>query len=60
MAKAVYPKRLPGVLIAWDCTFKGYFARRGSERVSQATTSAVVVSSVLFLVCDYFVTSVLL
>jgi len=28
--------------------------------VSQATTSAVVVSSVLVLVCDYILTSVLL
>jgi len=28
--------------------------------VSQATTSAVVVSSVLVLVCDYFLTSVFL
>jgi len=48
------------LLIAWVCTFKGYFARHGAEGVSQATTSAVVVSSVLVLVCDYFLTSVLL
>jgi phospholipid/cholesterol/gamma-HCH transport system permease protein len=48
------------LLIAWVCTFKGYFARHGAEGVSQATTSAVVVSSVLVLVCDYFITSVLL
>jgi phospholipid/cholesterol/gamma-HCH transport system permease protein len=47
-------------IIAWVCTFKGYFTGRGAEGVSQATTSAVVVSSVLILVCDYFVTSVLL
>jgi len=38
---------------------QGYFTRRGAEGVSQATTSAVVVSSVLVLVCDYFLTSVL-
>jgi len=48
------------LLIAWVCTFKGYFARRGAEGVSHATTSAVVVSSVLVLICDYFLTSVLL
>ena len=48
------------LLIAWVCTFKGYFTRGGAEGVSQATTSAVVVSSVLVLVCDYFLTSVLL
>jgi phospholipid/cholesterol/gamma-HCH transport system permease protein len=48
------------LLIAWVCTFKGYFTGRGAEGVSNATTSAVVVSSVLVLVCDYFLTSVLL
>ncbi len=49
-----------GLLIAWVCTFKGYFTGRGAEGVSQATTSAVVLSSVLVLVSDYFLTSVLL
>ncbi|MCL5884087.1 MAG: MlaE family lipid ABC transporter permease subunit [Deltaproteobacteria bacterium] len=48
------------LLISWICTFKGYFARHGAEGVSRATTSAVVVSSVLVLICDYFITSVLL
>jgi phospholipid/cholesterol/gamma-HCH transport system permease protein len=48
------------LLIAWVCTYKGYFTARGAEGVSYATTSAVVVSSVLVLVCDYFLTSVLL
>ena len=48
------------LLIGWVCTFKGYFTGRGAEGVSQATTSAVVVSSVLVLICDYFLTSVLL
>ena len=49
-----------GMIIAWVCTFKGYFAGRGAEGVSQSTTSAVVLSSVLILVGDYFLTSVLL
>ncbi len=48
------------LLIAWVCTYKGYYTGRGAEGVSYATTSAVVVSSVLVLVCDYFLTSVLL
>src|SRR5512134_995328 len=48
------------LLIGWVCTFKGYFTGRGAEGVSQATTSAVVISSVLVLICDYFLTSVLL
>ncbi len=49
-----------GVIIAWVCTFKGYFTERGAEGVSQSTTSAVVLSSVLVLVSDYILTSVLL
>ncbi|WP_130471901.1 MlaE family lipid ABC transporter permease subunit, partial [Candidatus Magnetaquicoccus inordinatus] len=43
-----------GLIVTWICTFKGYHAKRGAEGVSQATTSAVVLSSVLILVCDYF------
>lgn len=49
-----------GLIVAWVCTYQGYHARRGAEGVSQATTSAVVMSSVLVLVWDYFVTSVML
>lgn len=48
------------LIISWVCTFKGYFARHGAVGVSSATTSAVVLSSVLVLVCDYFITSVLI
>ena len=49
-----------GLIVTWICTYKGYYAKRGAEGVSQATTSAVVLSSVLILVCDYFITSILL
>ncbi len=49
-----------GLVIAWICTFKGYFTERGAEGVSRSTTSAVVLSSVLILVSDYVLTSVLL
>ncbi len=49
-----------GLIIAWVCTFKGYFAERGAEGVSRSTTSAVVLSSVMVLIGDYILTSVLL
>jgi len=49
-----------GGIIAWVCCYKGYYAGHGAEGVSRATTSAVVLSSVLILVWDYFITSVLL
>ncbi|HZW37483.1 MAG: MlaE family lipid ABC transporter permease subunit [Deltaproteobacteria bacterium] len=49
-----------GLIISWVCTFKGYYTSRGAEGVSQSTTSAVVLSSVLVLIGDYILTSVLL
>jgi phospholipid/cholesterol/gamma-HCH transport system permease protein len=48
-----------GGLIAWVCCYKGYYTGFGAEGVSKATTQAVVLSSVLILVWDYFMTSVL-
>jgi len=50
-----------GVIIAWVCCFNGYYTGYytgfGAEGVSRATTQAVVLSSVLILVWDYFITS---
>ena len=49
-----------GVIIAWIGCYKGYYAGHGAEGVSKATTESVVLTSVLILVWDYFLTSVLL
>ncbi len=48
-----------GLIISWVCCYKGFYTRFGAEGVSQATTEAVVLSSVWILICDYFLTSVL-
>jgi phospholipid/cholesterol/gamma-HCH transport system permease protein len=48
-----------GVLITWVCCYKGYYTGFGAVGVSKATTQAVVLSSVLILVWDYFMTSIL-
>ncbi|MCE9614464.1 MAG: MlaE family lipid ABC transporter permease subunit [Lentisphaerae bacterium] len=48
-----------GGLIAWVCSYKGFYTGFGAEGVSRATTQAVVLSSVLILVCDYVMTSLL-
>jgi phospholipid/cholesterol/gamma-HCH transport system permease protein len=53
----VYKSMSFGALIAWVCCFKGYHSRFGAEGVSAATTQAVVNTSVLILVWDYFMTS---
>ncbi|MEE8282686.1 MAG: MlaE family lipid ABC transporter permease subunit [candidate division NC10 bacterium] len=49
-----------GLLMTWVCCYKGFHAGYGAEGVSRATTEAVVLSSVLILVWDYFLGSVLL
>lgn len=49
-----------GIIIAWVGCYKGYYAGHGAEGVSRATTESVVLTSVLILVWDYFLTSVLL
>ncbi len=46
-----------GLLIAWVCCYKGFNTGFGAEGASKATTQAVVNSSVLILVWDFFVTS---
>jgi phospholipid/cholesterol/gamma-HCH transport system permease protein len=52
-----------GLLIMWICCFKGYYTGRngghGAEGVSKSTTHAVVISSVMILVWDYFLTSII-
>lgn len=53
------------VLVCTVCCFQGYFTHhrkdgKGPEGVSQATTTAVVMSCVLVLVADYIITSLLL
>jgi len=48
-----------GVIVTWVCTYKGFNVGHGAEGVAKATTDAVVLSSVLILVWDYFMGSVL-
>lgn len=54
-----------GVLVTTVCCYQGYNTHRrrdsmGPEAVGNATTSAVVISCVCILVCDYILTSFLL
>lgn len=49
-----------GLIITWVCCYKGFHAPPMATGVSQATTESVVVSFVLILVWDYFLTSILL
>jgi phospholipid/cholesterol/gamma-HCH transport system permease protein len=60
IATGVYKAFVFGLVVMWVCCYKGYHAQRMSTGVSRATTEAVVLSSVLILLWDYFLTSVLL
>jgi phospholipid/cholesterol/gamma-HCH transport system permease protein len=48
-----------GVIVTWVCTYKGFTVGHGAEGVARATTDAVVLSSVLILVWDYVMGSML-
>ena len=56
----LYKALVFGVVVMWVCCYKGYNAERMATGVSRATTEAVVLSSVLILAFDYFLTSILL
>jgi len=48
-----------GIIVTWVCTYKGFHVAHGAEGVARATTQAVVLSSVLILVWDYFLGTIL-
>jgi phospholipid/cholesterol/gamma-HCH transport system permease protein len=48
-----------GLIVPWVCTYKGFYCGHGAAGVARATTQAVVLASVLILVWDYFLGSVL-
>jgi phospholipid/cholesterol/gamma-HCH transport system permease protein len=48
-----------GLIIALIGCYKGFFTRGGAEGVGQATTGSVVISSMLILISDYFLTAIL-
>ncbi len=60
IASGMYKALLFGLVVMWVCCYKGYNAQRMATGVSRATTEAVVLSSVLILAWDYFLTSILL
>lgn len=49
-----------GLTISWICSLIGYMATATTEGVTRAITNAVVVTSVMVLIIDYVLTSLLL
>ncbi|MFZ0889445.1 MAG: MlaE family lipid ABC transporter permease subunit [Candidatus Binataceae bacterium] len=56
----IYKALVFGLVVTCVCCYKGYHAERMATGISRATTDAVVLSSVLILAWDYFLTSILL
>jgi phospholipid/cholesterol/gamma-HCH transport system permease protein len=56
----IYKALVFGLVVMWVCCYKGYYAQRMATGVSRATTEAVVLSSIMILAWDYFLTSILL
>jgi phospholipid/cholesterol/gamma-HCH transport system permease protein len=46
-----------GLIFSTICTFKGFYTHGGARGVGQATNSGVVLSMVLIIVSDYFLTN---
>ena len=47
-----------GFIITWIGSYFGYNSNKGAQGVGNATTSAVVLSSILILLCNYFITQI--
>ena len=48
-----------GIIVTWVATYKGFTVGHGAEGVARSTTQSVVLATVLILVWDYFLGSVL-
>ncbi|MGM0381397.1 MAG: MlaE family ABC transporter permease [bacterium] len=48
-----------GGIISWVSCYKGYYCKHGAEGVGQASTETMVHSSILILVADYIMTSLM-
>ncbi|MGB9716776.1 MAG: MlaE family ABC transporter permease [Thermodesulfovibrionales bacterium] len=48
------------LIVSWICCYKGFYAGFGTKGVSKSTTEAVVISSVMILIWDYILGSILL
>jgi phospholipid/cholesterol/gamma-HCH transport system permease protein len=60
--EGIYKSLSFGLIIAWVSCYKGYYTGTsgfGAEGVSKATTQSVVLSSVMILIWDYFMTALL-
>lgn len=55
----LYKSAVFGFILAWVGTYKGYFTSGGAKGVGIATTQSVVISSIIILIANYFLTAFL-
>ncbi len=48
-----------GLVLTWVGTYKGFYTHGGARGVGQATTQSVVLSSIMILILNYFLTKML-
>ena len=48
-----------GLVLTWVGTYKGFYTRGGARGVGKATTQSVVLSSIMILILNYFLTKML-
>jgi phospholipid/cholesterol/gamma-HCH transport system permease protein len=48
-----------GLVLTWVGTYKGYYTHGGARGVGQSTTQSVVMSSIMILILNYFLTKML-
>jgi len=48
-----------GLILSWIGSYKGFYAADGAQGVGIATTKSVVISSVMILIANYFLTAIL-
>ncbi|MGE0009641.1 MAG: MlaE family ABC transporter permease [Candidatus Babeliales bacterium] len=48
-----------GLILSWVGSYKGYYAHGGARGVGISTTQSVVISSIMILIANYFLTAIL-
>lgn len=48
-----------GLILSWIGTYQGYITTGGAQGVGRATTNSVVIGSILILIANYFLSSIL-
>ncbi len=57
IGQGLFKSAIFGVIFSYVCTYRGFFTKGGAKGVGDATNQGVVISMVLIIVSDYFLTN---